>query len=182
MPIPLGIVAVAGAGGGAAGDYVRLETTILGTAAASVTFSNLATYSAYKHLEIRMVTGHTNSGGSSVIMRFNSDTGNNYARHGLAGGSSTVTASAATSTSGIIVGIHTDSTTSNFGASVVSVLDFGSTSKTKTARALIGVTTEGIRLVSGFRNNTEAITSITLLDIQGFNFRAGSRFSLYGLR
>ena len=182
MPIPLGVLAVAGAGAAGGGSFDLLETTVLGTAAASVTFSSLGSYSDYKHLEIRTVTGHTNSGGSSVIMRFNSDSGNNYARHALAGNGSTVTSSANTSTSNILVGIHTDSTSSIFGASVISIQDFGSSSKNKTARALIGVTTEGIRLVSGFRNNTEAITSITLLDIQGFNFRTGSRFSLYGIK
>ena len=54
MPIPLGFFAAAGAVAG--GSYDLLETTILSSNAASVTFSNLNNYAAdYQHLQIRAV-------------------------------------------------------------------------------------------------------------------------------
>ena len=47
MPFGLGFFATAGAG--AAGSFDLLETQVLGSAQASVTFSSLGTYSNYKH-------------------------------------------------------------------------------------------------------------------------------------
>jgi hypothetical protein len=56
LGFPLGILSAAGAGGGVAGDYELISSEILGTTAASVTFSSLGDYSStYKHLQIRAV-------------------------------------------------------------------------------------------------------------------------------
>jgi hypothetical protein len=60
MLIPFGILSAAGAGGGVAGDYELISSEILGTTAASVTFSSLGDYSStYKHLQIRAVVRHS---------------------------------------------------------------------------------------------------------------------------
>ena len=99
MPIPLGILAVAGAGAaGGGGAFDLLETTVLGSDTASVTFSNLNTYSAYKHLQIRLVARSTNASASrSVRIQFNGDTASNYAYHYLLGDGSSVSSDASTS-------------------------------------------------------------------------------------
>jgi hypothetical protein len=44
LGFPLGILSAAGAGGGVAGDYELISSEILGTTAASVTFSSLGDY------------------------------------------------------------------------------------------------------------------------------------------
>ena len=98
MLIPFGILSAAGAGGGAVGDYELIETTILGSAASSVTFSSLDTYaSTYKHLQIRAVV-RASAAGDRVngSWRMNGDTGSNYAAHHLLGTGSTVVSSALT--------------------------------------------------------------------------------------
>ena len=191
MPIPLGVLAVAGAGAAGGGAFDLLETTVLGSDTASVTFSNLNNYSSYKHLQVRIVARDTNSFASTIRdlnMRFNSDSGSNYFGHELIGDPSApgVFSQSLGNTSRIRARATIDDTaTANvFVASVWDILDFNNTSKNKTVRILSGTnqgTTDArIVLSSGAWNNTAAITTIT---ITGADLhKAGSRFSLYGIR
>ena len=187
MPFGLGFFATAGAG--AAGSFDLLETQVLGTSAASVTFSSLGTYSNYKHLQVRFTARSTNSGTASdgLWMQFNGDTGSNYAWHRLEGNGSTVVSGAGTSATWILIGVAPrDGNTANiFSAGVCDVLDAFESTKNKTIRSLNGVTgtgNPGVFLNSGFRNNTAALTSMTLLPDAGQSFTANSRFSLYGIK
>jgi hypothetical protein len=186
MPIPLGVLAVAGAGAGPVGAgnaYEWLETTVLTGNQASVSFSNLnSTYgSTYQHLQLRIVTRDTFTGGdgSTVLMRFNSDSGSNYAYHQLKGNGSSVTSNGNANQSRIV---FEQSSNGNWSADIIDILDPFETTKNTTVRILSGAQTTGfISLVSGFWNNTAALTTI-LLQTEGFNLAIGSRFSLYGMR
>ena len=181
-------------GGGAAGDYELISTTILGSSAASVTFSGLGTSAAaYKHLQIRATARTDRSGADSdpVILRFNSDSGSNYARHGLLGynfgGSSAMQSNAGTSQTSLYLSEAmpvASSTSNSFGGIVADILDFQSSSKNKTVRSLAGMNAawSSIELRSGVWLSTSAVTSITLLPLVGSNLVTGSRFSLYGLK
>lgn len=186
MPIPLGVLAVAGAGGGGlANDYVRLETTILGTAAASVTFSNLNNYSQYRHLQIRYVAKNTGFS-ADFGLRLNGVTGSTYASHFLFSDGGSVTSGSVTSVDRIRMpqGLVSSSATNVFAAGVIDFLDFNSSSKTKTVRMMYGYLSTFGRLYfrSGFdSNSTAALTSITLL-ADANNIEVGSRFSLYGIK
>jgi hypothetical protein len=76
------------------------------------------------------------------------------------------------------------STTENsFGAGVIDILDYSSTTKNKTVRAIYGVSdaTPGVNLTSGLYAQTTAISSLTVTTATG-NFAVGSRASLYGIR
>ena len=68
MPIPLGILAVAGAGAGGGNSFDLLETTVLSSAASTVSFTGLSGYTQYKHLQFRYVarTGTTTSTTSNI--------------------------------------------------------------------------------------------------------------------
>jgi hypothetical protein len=188
MPIPLGVLAVAGAGAaGGGGSFDLLETTVLGSDTASVTFSSLGSYSAYKHLQIRMTAATTAYPGFAI--RFNSDTGSNYAYHRLSANGSTVVSGASTSAAEIrFVNALPDEARDNsniFGAAIVEILDFSNSSKNSTVRGMSGshyTDAKQIGLYSGLWNNTNAVTSITLLDPSSGNFVSGSRFSLYGIK
>ena len=188
MPIPLGVLAVAGAGGAVAGNaYEWLETVSVGTAVASISFSSLnATYGGtYQHLQIRAVMSHTEAGGNALRMQMNGDTGSNYANHELGGNGSSVFSNGNASQASILnVGALRQNISNNsFGATIIDILDPFEATKNPTVRSLNGhASTESIvTLSSGFRNNTAAITSITLFMASG-NINAKSRFSLYGLR
>jgi hypothetical protein len=174
-------------GGGSA--YDLLETTVLGTAAASITFSNLNTYSDYKHLQVRVVSRTDRSNNlSAVNLQFNSDSGSNYAFHWIRGTGSTVISEAYTSV-GVISFPSASSdfmTANNYSAAVIDILDFSNTSKNTTTRAIGGNPASqywDVRLASGLWNNTAAVTS--LLFTPGFgatNWKAGTRLSLYGIK
>lgn len=186
--IPLGVLA-ASAAPVAAGAYDLLESVVLTSDAASVSFTGLSSYaSTYKHLQVRMVV--RNSGSTSnmpgTFMQFNSVTSNSYAWHWLFGsGSGSPSSQAVPSTDKMIAGRHTGGglATDAFGASVVDILDPFITTKNTTIRSLSGLATSlnHIHLASGVYLSTDAITSISLLP-EGLNFRSNSRFSLYGVK
>jgi hypothetical protein len=189
MPIPLGVLAVAGAGAaGGGGAYDLLETQVLGTTAASVTFTGLGSYSEYKHLQLRAVTRDTNAAANlyGSVLRFNSDTGSNYSEHFLNGTGSAVNSSASTSQTSIFLEDFSPGGTSAanaFGAIVLDILDFSNTNKNKTIRSMQGATVSGesdIILKSGLWMNTAAITSFSLAAVTAY--ATGSRFSLYGIK
>jgi hypothetical protein len=184
----LGIFSAAGAGGGVAlSDYELIETQILGSSQASITFSSLGTYSStYKHLQLRIAAriGRATNGG--VELRFNSDSGSNYPIHGLvAGGSSVTSYGFASQTSAYIYRFPgTNSSANQFGAAVVDLLDVYAT-KNKTIRALGGfLSSEGTQLglSSSAWLNTSSVTSILLQGEGASSLPAGSRFSLYGIK
>jgi hypothetical protein len=183
----LGIFSAAGAGG-VAGTYELIETQILGSDQASITFSSLSTYSAtYKHLQIRLAARTTRSGfsGGNVAIRFNADTGTNYAQHGLFGTTSSRGSFGSSSANfGLAGWVAAATATSNqFGASVVDILDPYAT-KNKTVRSLSGNSGGAdtqVRLMSSAWLDTTSVTSITILG-DGGNLVSGSRFSIYGLR
>lgn len=173
----LGVLQAQAAGQVAAGSFDLLETQVLASSAASVTFSSLSTYAAdYQHLQIR-VSIKSASTNSQLYLKFNADSGSNYAFHELIGG-----ASYASTSQTRIQAIQLPPTT-GFTGGVIDILDPFETTKNKTTRMLSGQA-EGvynqIRLASGLWMNTNAVSSITLEG--GVNIAALSRFSLYGIK
>lgn len=174
------------------GDYEsnyfhHLETVCLGGSAASVTFSNLARYSDYQHLQLRVAVRTTRANTADFIkLTFNSDT-TGYARHAIYGNGSSVGSYGLTdiiSTPDIPGG---SAGASQFGAVVMDILDAYDTTKNKTTRALGGAagSVNRIQLDSGLWIDTNAISSIKLESGnagEGANLAAGSRFSLYGIK
>ena len=191
MPIPLGILAVAGAGGGGGVPaYDLLETTVLSSNASSITFSSLGSYSDYKHLQLRMVARANDAAISTrdCLIRFNGDTSAIYTYHTVLGnGSSTDIQSAVNGTSANLRTLVplTGTTADSWGAAIIDILDFSSTNKNTTLRALHGVHTVNsltrVNLTSGLWASTAAITSIELRLVT-YQFIAGTRISLYGVK
>jgi hypothetical protein len=186
MLIPLGFLA--GSGGGVDTDFELIETSIVsGSSTGSIVFSNLGDFaSTYKHLQLRGAAKTNNASNFDLIrVRFNGDTGNNYARHALLGNGSTASSGGVATTSFVNFATAGNTTANVFGGFVFDVLDAYSTSKNKTTRALAGVapsTDAEIRLSSGLWMNTGSITSLTVSPEFGSLLIAGSRFSLYGIK
>jgi hypothetical protein len=183
MLIPIGIFASSGSAAPAVQSFDLLESTVLTGNQASVSFTNLASkYAAtYQHLQLRVVVRDTFTGGdgSTVLMRFNGDAGNNYSFHFLEGNGSSVLSKNGVSTNRIL---FQQSSNGNWSADVIDILDPFETTKNKTTRILCGApTVPYVGLLSGNWRNTAQITSI-LLQTEGFNLAQGSRFSLYGIK
>jgi hypothetical protein len=172
------------AGNPITGDYELIQTQILGSNQASVTFSNLGDYSStYKHLQIRSVS-KSGSSNSAIFLYFNADEASNYNWHNLVGTGSAVESAAAAPYAGIFISGLPPSSVTGFAGSVCDILDAYSTTKNTTIRSLAGNVEgefRGVTLFGGAWRNTAAITSIKLGSGGGI-LAAGSRFSLYGIK
>lgn len=170
-------------------DYDLLETEILASDTASVTFSSLnTTYgSTYQHLQLRIAARSTRAfTGDYVALQFNSDTSSNYSSHYLVGDGSSVTSAADATLSFAQIGRVSAATAGSnvFGAVVCDILDPFSSSKYTTTRGFSGFANSGynrVELVSSHWRNTNALTSITVTANNG-SLAQYSRFSIYGLR
>jgi hypothetical protein len=182
MLIPFGILS--SAAGVEVGPTYELIATAFGTGSSGViTFSSIP--ATYSHLEVRF-TAINSSSDRQVNLTMNGITSGSYIRHSLNGTGAAVESSASsTSVTSIqlVTLMSLSSETDNAGAGVINILDYSSTTKNTTIRALYGQTfnTNRIFLTSGALLDTAAITSLTFT-AQTANFASNSRFSLYGIR
>jgi len=166
------------------GSYESIATVTLSSAQSNVTFNS---FSGYTHLQLRaiMQSSVSGSGYKDLFIRVNSDTGSNYARHGLYGNGSSLVAYTTASIARMEAALTIpESANSGFGFVIIDLLDYANTNKYKTMRALGGTENNGagyVGLFSSLWQNTNAITSIELLPSSG-NFNTYSQFALYGIK
>ena len=159
-------------------SYESIATNTLTSAQSSITFSS---FTGYTHLQLRSMCFAVNDD-ENLYIRFNSDSGSNYARHYLEGNGATASASATAPDTGGVFS-NTSNGTSPYVA-VCDILDYANTNKNTTIRALSGRDKNGsgsIALRSSLWLNTAAVTSITILAGSG-NLSSGSQFALYGIK
>jgi hypothetical protein len=154
------------------------------TSGSSITFSSIP--ATYKSLQIRYSVISLSASGF-IQMRLNTDTGSNYNWHYLNGNNTVASAgnSAGSSTIMRLFGNVSGTVTTYPNVGIVDILDYESTTKNKTIRAITGAdnntTTDGeIYLSSGLWRNTAAVTDVTLLI--GSGFLTGSTIALYGIK
>jgi hypothetical protein len=180
MSLILGILDSGGAAAGGGASYESIASATGTGSSGTITFSSIP--SDYKHLQIR---GTSYDGtGFSVRMRFNGDTGSNYAWHRLTGTGASATAGGAASETDISI-INTNGNTSSYPASlIVDIHDYASTTKNKTSRTFTGLdennTNGEVSLRSGLWQSTAAITSISILT--NGNFTNLTKLALYGIK
>jgi hypothetical protein len=159
---------------------------------ASVTFSSIP--GTYKHLQIRTLYRDTTTSAGQVAplyIGFNSDSGNNYAYRtvGAASNTGTISASYVASTSWMRIsfaGIGAYNTAGLYGASIIDILSYSSSTINKTIRYITGgdingsSAGNGTAMGSGLWMNTNAITSITI-SAGNSGFASGSTIALYGI-
>jgi hypothetical protein len=124
-------------------------------------------------------------------IRFNGDTGSNYARHLIQGNGTAAAAGAGASQTKMYAGNSIPgalSTANTFGAGIIDILDYTSTNKNKTMRGLFGANDNTVNtefratINSGLWFATPAaITSITLLP-EVNDFVQYSSFALFGIK
>ena len=167
------------------GAYDSLATVTVGaTAVANIEFTGIP--QTYKHLQLRCLSLKSSNPGTNI--RINGDaTAGNYPQHILYGtgtGSAQAYADIVNYT-GFVWGVDDAGSTTVPVASIIDILDYTSTTKLKTIRALGGADRNGagqIWLGSGMNKViTAAVTSITF-NGNGANFNQYSSFSLYGVK
>jgi hypothetical protein len=168
------------------GSYESIATINVGSGgSSSINFTSIP--ATYTHLQIRIM-GRTDRAAvyDAVRLRFNSDTGANYAEHGVYGDGVTLAAYGSASATGSYVyrtaGGSAPSNTQ--GVIIVDILDYANTNKYKTLRSLGGVDANAsggnLYFNSGLWMNTSAITNITLEPIG--SFQQYSSLALYGIK
>jgi hypothetical protein len=168
-------------------SYESIATVTVGAGGASnVEFTSIS--SGYKHLQIRALVRGTQAVTNNYFqIQFNGDTGSNYyGAHWLKGEGSSATAGADGTANVIYVERSPagTATASIYGANIIDILDYVSTSKYKTLRNLGGFDANGsgqIELTSGLWMNTNAINSIKLFPSAN-NFAEYTQFALYGIK
>jgi hypothetical protein len=170
-------------------SYESIATVTVGSGgSASVSFTSIP--STYTHLQIRGIskTDRANRFGDTFNVRFNSDTGSNYAWHELYGNGASATAGGGTTASFMRLGRTSavDAAINDiFGAQVIDILDYANTNKYKTTRSLDGDDLNGegfVGIWSGLWQSTSAVTSITLIPNLGTNWVQYTQFALYGIK
>lgn len=163
---------------------------------ATITFSNIP--QNYTHLQVRYVAQSNRAlYVDNLEMYVNGDQGTNYSAHYMITDGVNVPSSTGggDSTGFLTTTQCLGSSTNNanyFGAGIIDILNYSSTSQNKTLRASWGLNlnspdTSGSYGRLGFsggswRNNTTGITSITFFPTLGSLLTQNSKFALYGIR
>ena len=189
MPLILGIVA-SGNYPRVTNSYESISTVTVGSGGqSSLTFSSIP--STYKHLQIRSL-GRTDRSSTTDNLKitFNGDTGANYFLAHLIYGDGATAYGGNDGTGNYALAYRltaASAASSIFGAIVTDILDYTSTDKNKTIRALGGQDRNGAGEMffssALWKPSTPAaITSITLAPLTGTNFVQYSSFALYGIK
>lgn len=171
-------------------EFESIATVVVGAGGASdITFSSIP--GTYAHLQIRGIAKWSDTSDDRQLLKveFNSDTGNNYARHliGGNGGSAYLDSVASTTARSGARLISSNASYANiFTAYIFDILDYTDTNKYTTVRILGGFNTKGgsfqeVTLGSFLWQNTAAITNIKLLPGSA-NLAQYSKFALYGIK
>lgn len=167
-------------------SYESIATVTVG-AGGSVNVDFQSIPSTYTHLQLRGITKNTNASTtiSSGTLRFNNDTGANYAYHYLNGSGTSAGAGAGSSqTSSFAITDIGANATSVFSGFVLDILDYKNTNKYKTFRSLSAVDNNGsgfVQYFSGLWTSATAINRVTFLP--GANdFGQYTTIALYGIK
>lgn len=156
------------------GTYALINSTTLGSAQSSVTFSSIP--GTYTDLII-VNRGSFSNDDNGYALTFNGDTGSNYSTTYIYGNGSSGVSVRVTNASSINAGRLNTS----FGLGITHVMDYANTVTNKT------ILTRGnsgglVNFNVGLWRNTAAITSLTISVPTGItNFSSGSVFKLYGI-
>jgi hypothetical protein len=167
------------------GSFESIATANGTGSSGTITFSSIP--STYSHLQIRAFAHSTRTAGTDagITMTVNSDSGSSYSRHILYGNGSTVTASAASSTTTFYnYDITADNgNSSTYTAFIIDFLNYADGNKYKTLRSLHGFDKNGsgqIALVSGNWRSISAISSVSF--VTDNYFTTATNFALYGIK
>jgi hypothetical protein len=173
-----------------AGDYESIATVTVGSGgSSSVEFTSIP--ATYSHLQVRFIgrSNYNTTGQDNLVMRLNSDSGSNYAEHYLSGNGSSADASSQSSINTLPFReclVRDGNSASIFSTGIIDFLDYKSTNKNKTVRALFGNDRNGagyVALGSGLYFATPAaITTITFTVESSRSFVQYSQFALYGIK
>ena len=159
------------------GDFESIATVTTGGSTATATLASIP--GIYQHLQVRAFLSASNPQ-QWINMKPNGS--NSAISHRLYGNGSSAAAAAYTTTYHSIIGLTGLSYPT---VAIVDILDYASTSKTKTVRVFSGYDENGsgsVEMISHLWNSTSAITSLDFVVATGGNIVSGCSFALYGIK
>ncbi len=169
------------------GGMTLISNQVLGSAAATVSFNSLGSYTNLRLVIVAACSGAV--GNDDLFIQVNGDTGSNYSRQYLLGNQGTASAGQTLSAAKVGAGIPCASAISNNPASLDIIIPaYSGTTFLKLANITGNYVSSGSTNSLGTYtiawkwNSTSAITSILLGMAGGSNFVTGSSFSLYGMQ
>jgi hypothetical protein len=166
--------------------YTLISSNVLGSSAASVTFSAIP--ATYTDLVVRFSSRTSRASVFDQIkLTFNSDTATNYSDTYIFGdGSTAYSGSDVSSNYSLLVYSNGDSATaSTFGQGELYVPNYTASTKKPSSSFVVAETNAATQRMGANANlwqGTAAITSITFTPFTATNFLSGSSFYLYGLK
>jgi hypothetical protein len=172
------------------GSFESIATATGTGSSATITFSSIP--ATYKSLQFRILGKNTDTsvGGTQAIVRFNSDTGTNYAYHFIRAEGTTAAAGGGSSNGSMEWnGVYPSSAATQanmMGTGIIDIIDYASTSKYKTLRGFHGwngntVDNGWVVLNSGLWMSTSAINSVSIIT-NGSNWTSNTTIALYGIK
>lgn len=158
----------------ATNTYVELKKETVATPVSSVVLSSID--QTYTNLFL-VVNGSTSSSGTSLLVKFNSDSTNIYSDTGLYGQGSSAVSYRAVNNAVIGAGEFYNYNTTT----TINIQNYSSTAIEKVLIGRANSASNYVQTFVGLRRDTSAINSITL-SVTGNNFTTGTTFSLYGIR
>jgi hypothetical protein len=166
--------------------YSQIATQTLGSNTTTVTFSSIS--GTYTDLVLVINIRSTAASNEDYsLLRFNSDTGNNYSYTYLNGSGTAATSGRSSNVSYIsdVTFAAANITSGIFTPGIINIQNYSNTTTNKTtvSRGSSTTTTGQVSATAGLWRSTSAITSISLSCFQsGAQFASGSTFSLYGIK
>jgi len=161
--------------------YEPIATTTLSTTQTTITFSSIAgTYTDIVFVASLKMANNT----YQPILRFNSDTGNNYSSTTVYGDGTSAGSARHTSQNGIYANPGAGiGTAGNFNPWIINIQNYSNATTYKTTIARFNNSLSVVNAGVGLWRNTAAITTVTLTAESGSgDFQSGSTFTLYGIK
>lgn len=161
--------------------YDCIATTTLGSDTATVSFTNISG----NYTDLVLVTDFaTDSAGTyNHYLQFNSDTGSNYSHTVLYGNGTAAGSARQSNTTAIYAGTWSSAIgTSDREIVIIAISNYSNTTTFKTTLARWNSATVETGVGVGIWRSTSAITSILFKGYATAKYKAGSTFTLYGVK
>jgi hypothetical protein len=158
--------------------YDKIQTTTLGTAAASVTLSSIS--GAYTDL-VLVATVQASTSGQGLTMQFNGDTSSLYSNTILRGNGSTAVSVRQSNNNNTLLSNIAEPPTGSQGVYIAQFMNYSNTTTFKNVLVRSNSAGFAVETFVDLYRSTSAISSIKI-DITGGNMSIGSTFTLYGIK
>ena len=158
--------------------YEPIASATLGSAAATVSFSSIA--STWTDL-VLVLTGTQTTNGNGIFMRFNSDSGTNFSSTRLWGNGSSVGSNRSSSTATAFIESNGIGDT-NPATVVIQVMAYANTNVFKTALVGAADASLGVTRSVFLWRSTNAIDTVTIHSAGAGTFKSGTTAALYGIK